>query len=390
MRKKALDQLIKDAQSKDPERRKEAREILKDMIEQSKDKNGKDANGDKLTKDQKKSLEEIVKDKEFNTPEMRKKALEELAKKAQSKDPERRKEAQEILKDVMEKSKEDPGNQDPVQKEEKLTKEEMESLQKLLKGNPPESASAKKKTMEDLKRIVEKSKDPEVRQKAEDLLKDLEDQSKFEEARKKSGLTKKDVEEIKKYIKKNKLDQSENREKVLKDLKELAKKAKDRGTRKAAEDIMEKLQKFEQLTKKGKGNSGSPGNKIPQENNKGILDKSTKFSATKEFAEKGGVLQLEELKKMLTPENLRKMNWTKEQAQEFLRQAQEYAQRRNNTKQDLKAPGSIPSLLPSQGPRRILSPKPEENQPLESGRRLPPPELDSIYRRLTSGQRKKN
>jgi collagen type III alpha len=99
-----------------------------------------------------------------------------------------------------------------------------------------------------------------------------------------------------------------------------------------------------------------------------------------------GNLQLEDLQKKLTPDVLKKLNWTEKEREEFLRQAQAYerwlAQQKRRADAD-KRQGQG-SLLPTEGVRRVAPASPPSAQPLDSRRVPPPPEFSEAYRRFSS------
>jgi hypothetical protein len=105
------------------------------------------------------------------------------------------------------------------------------------------------------------------------------------------------------------------------------------------------------------------------------------------FSKRAGGLYLDELKKKLTPDMLRKLNWSAQDRERFLKEAQAYQerlQRQGQSGSPDKLSGAGKSLLPSSGPRQVGPGANRLNDPLDSLHVQPPPEFRDSYRRFTS------
>jgi hypothetical protein len=103
-------------------------------------------------------------------------------------------------------------------------------------------------------------------------------------------------------------------------------------------------------------------------------------------ARRAGELYLEELRSKLTPDVLKKLNWTQKDVDQFMKDARAYqeAQRRQpRTPGKDKLSGGT-SLLPGQGLRQVGQGPNRLTDPLESLHVLPPPEFSDAHRRFTS------
>jgi hypothetical protein len=105
-----------------------------------------------------------------------------------------------------------------------------------------------------------------------------------------------------------------------------------------------------------------------------------------DFSKRAGDLHLEELKKKLTPDALKKLNWTEKDRERFLKEArayQEWLRRQSTAAGSDKLSGSGQSLLPGTGPRQVGEGPQPLNNPLDSLHVQPPPEFRDSYRRFT-------
>lgn len=131
----------------------------------------------------------------------------------------------------------------------------------------------------------------------------------------------------------------------------------------------------------GEGPEGTLG----QNTSGGSDDSGEAGKANSDFANKAGNLQLEDLRKQLTPEVLKKMNWTRDDVERFLEQAKAYQQGLHTAPHkagELARPGSTASQLPGFSPRQVQG-RQDPTRALETGRVLPPAEFAPAYRRLT-------
>jgi hypothetical protein len=105
------------------------------------------------------------------------------------------------------------------------------------------------------------------------------------------------------------------------------------------------------------------------------------------FARRAGDLHLEELKKKLTPDVMKKLNWTEKDRERFLKEArayQEWLRAQNKKAGSDKLAGSGHSQLPGTGPRQVgEGPRPLID-PLDSLHVQPPPEFRDTYQRFTA------
>lgn len=116
----------------------------------------------------------------------------------------------------------------------------------------------------------------------------------------------------------------------------------------------------------------------------GITEEPKARDPNEEFARRGGEMQLEDLKKVVTPGLLKRAGITEQEWQEFLRGARAY----DKTLQARpKTPGKVdlrggPTGLRGGGPRRI-GPGGQQQDPLSVGRGVPPPEFRDAHRQFT-------
>ena len=114
-------------------------------------------------------------------------------------------------------------------------------------------------------------------------------------------------------------------------------------------------------------------------------DKYRHEAGNEDLSRRGGVLQLEELKKKITPDILKKLNWTEKDWQQFLEQARRYEAARKSEKpltaKEKIRPGS--SLLPGTGPRKVGSDTDARSNDITPGQAMPPPEFRDAQRIFT-------
>jgi hypothetical protein len=126
------------------------------------------------------------------------------------------------------------------------------------------------------------------------------------------------------------------------------------------------------------GNSGPSGT--------GVSDDISKRDPDSEFNKRGGDLQLEDLKKRMTPETLKKLGWSNEDWQRFLKDAENYqkALRNSQAGQGNMSKKGTTSQIPNAGIRRIDRDPNAPPEPLQVDRALPPPEFREAQRQFTS------
>lgn len=137
--------------------------------------------------------------------------------------------------------------------------------------------------------------------------------------------------------------------------------------------------------KKGKGNSQPVDGTMGKRND--LDDQGKPMDPNLEFLNRAGDLQLDDIRKKLTPDVLNKLNWSQKDADDFLRQAERYQkllqQRQSENSQSQKT-GNGQGQLPGFGPREFGSRSDATQRPISNGRSLPPAEFAPAYRRLTS------
>jgi collagen type III alpha len=105
-----------------------------------------------------------------------------------------------------------------------------------------------------------------------------------------------------------------------------------------------------------------------------------------EAARRAGELHLEELKKKLTPDVLKRLKWTEKDRDEFLKEARAYQEwlrlHGKDTGKEKLAGGQ--SVLPSSGAREVGPGVNPLRDPLDSLHVLPPPEFRDAFRRFSS------
>jgi collagen type III alpha len=136
-----------------------------------------------------------------------------------------------------------------------------------------------------------------------------------------------------------------------------------------------------------KANSKSgdkPGNFGP--GGKGATDDPSKVDPIAEFAKRPGDLQLEKLKEVMTPEKLKKLDWTPEQWQQFLKDARNYQdmlRRREAANKSSNQKGAM-SQIGSTAVRSVDGNPGAQVDPLQADRAPPPPEFREPQRQFTT------
>jgi hypothetical protein len=104
------------------------------------------------------------------------------------------------------------------------------------------------------------------------------------------------------------------------------------------------------------------------------------------FAKKQGELQLEKLKERMTPEMLKKMNWSEDDWRQFLKEAKAYQelQRRQQATSNNAFQRGITHDLPSAPVREVDLNKSDQIDPLSVDRAQPPPEFRDAQRQFTA------
>ena len=234
---------------------------------------------------------------------------------------------------------------------------------------------------------------------------------------------------------KEQLGQKDQVDAAKKELSRLAKEAKDPEVRKAAEELLDKLGKNqgpEPNVKDTKGPPQSAAKDNPQEgpqdnakagtpkeadsqakgteqgdketkaevknaggfgpDGKGVDDNIAKQPPNADLTKRGGDLQLEDLKKRMTPETLKKLGWTEKDWQQFLKDAQAYQDslRRDQANANKLNQKADKSHIGNTALRPIdLSPS-QQVDPLQSGQAPPPPEFRDAQRQFTNPTGTKN
>ncbi|MBI3411189.1 MAG: hypothetical protein HY040_22880 [Planctomycetes bacterium] len=256
------------------------------------------------------------------------------------------------------------------------TAEEMTKLQDRLKRDE-QAAEA----MKELSRLVKESKDANVRKTAEDLMKESGRPIPGEDPKAKGTRLAKDG------------DQGAQKEggKESPDGPPKAGQTKEgnpqQGDNKAKGDNKDDTQaaKAESKSPGQYGNFGEGGT--------GFDDEIKPFDPKKPFADRGGDMQLEDLKKQVTPEMLKKLNISDREWQQYQkdRAAYENSLRRQQAKAGKNTSESKggASILPGKRPREIAGNPNAPTDPLQSGVGLPPPEFREAQQRFTNPQQPK-
>ena len=131
-----------------------------------------------------------------------------------------------------------------------------------------------------------------------------------------------------------------------------------------------------------------PGNFGP--GGKGITDDIKPQDPIAEFARSGGELQLDDLRKRVTPDMLKEMSWTDGDWKSFLQRTEKYNE---SIRRDRKLATTNPnkkggtSLLPSTRPEPIEFNPSGVSDPLNTDRAQPPPEFREAVRQFTTKQK---
>jgi hypothetical protein len=131
------------------------------------------------------------------------------------------------------------------------------------------------------------------------------------------------------------------------------------------------------------GNSGPGG--------KGASDDLSKDAPDSASAKRGGDLQLDDLKKRMTPETLKKLGWSNEDWQRFLRDAEAYQKSVRNRITPPTNPNrkGVASALPNAPVREVDRGQSNPLEILQADLALPPPEFRDAQRQFTNPQRGK-
>jgi hypothetical protein len=256
------------------------------------------------------------------------------------------------------------------------TMDDVAKLNEALKRGKEEAA-------DDLARINKEATDPQVRKAAEEALKNAGRQAKASGQEQSPGPGKK----------------SDGRA----DLSGTKSPGDDHTPNKAGSSGKEDSAKADgQKSETGKGNSGAGGKPeagkeqsgqrkqpggVPLAPGTGQFDDDpAKRPANDDFAGRGGMLQLEDLKSKVTPELLKKLNWSDKDWQQFQAQARQYEMSRKRQQQmaGMEKTRAGSSLLPSTGPRKVDSTGEPRSDDLSAGQALPPPEFRDAQRAFTS------
>lgn len=141
-------------------------------------------------------------------------------------------------------------------------------------------------------------------------------------------------------------------------------------------------------TKRGtRPSSGTPG-----QGSSGFQDEVNPNPVDADAARRAGDLQLEDLRKKLTPEMLGKLNWSKKDAERFLAEARSYQQwlrrqERRAADADPPQPAKGPGQLGSVAPRAVNQGPGATRDPLDLGQALPPPEFRRAQQNFTGKTR---
>jgi hypothetical protein len=259
------------------------------------------------------------------------------------------------------------------------TMEDVARLRESLKqGNQKQQAA------DELSRIGKEARDAQVRQAAEDALKQAGAEASAQGSRPEPGQTKGD---------------NSPPDKVASGSAKGSGQPDKSGPPSANSNAKSGPPKNDAGSDKGPGQSGKNDLAKGQPKDKGDVggaplrpgtgdfgDQYRRQAGNQEFAGRGGVLQLEELKKKVTPDILKKLNWTEQDWQRFQEQARRYEAGLRRQQQaagkDKIRPGS--SLLPSTSPRKVGTGTDPRADDLSAGQALPPPEFREAQRVFTS------
>jgi hypothetical protein len=356
-----------------------------------------------------------------------KQAAEQLSRIGQeASDPQVRKAAEDALKNARAQA---------MKQAAEATSKDVERLKQALKD-----AAGREGAAEALSRISEQARDPQARKAAQDALNEARAQARKQALEASS----KDVDRLKEGLK-----DAASRQNAAEALSRIAEEARDPQARKAAREALEQAAKQAKgqspSQQSGKpdsgaasaaknenpsGQTGKPpektqssstdqkppngdgqtaGNATPKkssppqqkaENSGGLGQKPGQWdtgdnrpqAVNEDASRRGGVLQLEELRKKVTPELLKELKWTPEDWQKFLEQARRYEAARNAkqplTDKDRIRSGS--SLLPSVAPRQVGTGPESRSDVSNRGQALPPPEFREAQDIFTSRPSRKD
>jgi hypothetical protein len=286
--------------------------------------------------------------------------------------------------------------------------------------------------LEELSRLEKEAKDPAVRQAAQEALKQARGEAAGAGASGQEPKGKEPGADAVARLKEQLRRGEQEREDALDQLNRMRKDAEDRNMRDAAREALKRAEAKKQGPSQVKGSkAGAP--KSAQGTAKGqgggtVAGKAdTRNSAPREGTAKGqgkigdekvaqkgkpkqdgrrdrtaeppppsasdpatshraGDLYLEELRKKLTPEVLKRLKWTDQQQAEFLKDARAYQQRlgnQTNATGNDKLTGAGKSVLPGTGARAVGPGVNPLADPLDSLHVQPPPEFRDAYRGFT-------
>ncbi len=106
----------------------------------------------------------------------------------------------------------------------------------------------------------------------------------------------------------------------------------------------------------------------------------------KEFQKYVGSLQLEDVRKKLTPEMLKKLKWTPEEARQTLKELAEYKQWLREQSNGKNLLGAGKSKLGSVGVTEIKGRRERKSDPIDLERGAVPPGYGDAFRRFANNQ----
>jgi collagen type III alpha len=284
---------------------------------------------------------------------------------AEARDPQVRKAAEDALKEAGAQAKEAAQN---------ATKEDVSKLAEALKSGDQKQAAAEK-----LGKIASEGRDPQARKAAEEALKQADaasakaSQSQEKKADQGNGSRdSSDAAQVKGEKQRDPAGQSS------------AKEPGGAGAKKKDPNVEKGAGTATADAKSGKQGGAGGGSRTGD-----ITDSQEKVQpqpVNEEFARRGGVLQLEDLKKKVTPDILKKLNWSDKDWQQFLDEARRYeaAQQKQPPLTAKDKLSSGPGVLPSTGPRQVRPGTDARSDDLSTGRALPPPEFREAQNTFTS------
>lgn len=289
--------------------------------------------------------------------------------------------------------------QDSAQKNNP-TQEDVARLQKELQGK---DRKAREQARQELKRIEREAKDPPVQQAAREALKQAEGDPKqpMEKVDPNTPLTKDGPGKEKgtpgsEGVGKDKTPGQEVAGKDTDPKKGTAENQKGKGENPLAKGDPQKgepgkgpAQSQPGGTEEGKGQAQKGGKEPGQSGpgGQGASDDPKAQAPDASAARRGGDLSLEELKKKITPDILKKAGLTERDWQQFLKNYQAYEDMRQKLARQAGPKDTQrgdPSLLPGSGLRKVSQTPNAKTDPLQTGTAQPPPEFREYHRLFTS------